>query len=141
MRWMVTQLYSDVASRPTRGRQEARLSVARRKSAGATVGWRGLGPRDQEKRTRRAPLGGYVRVDYSSSTAAGSHIVKYKIPRQVDSTALGTPLGRQTIGSQRGLGSLGPTRSVVHLMRLFAAPDHNSSWSRRLLESLHAQYI
>ena len=32
---MVTQLYSDVASRPTRGRQAARLSLARLQSDGA----------------------------------------------------------------------------------------------------------
>ena len=31
-----------------------------------TVGWRGFEPRYQEKRTRRAPLGGFV--DYSSSS-------------------------------------------------------------------------
>ena len=37
---------------------------------------------------------------------------------------------------------MGPTRSATHSARLFAAPDHNSSgWSRRWLESLHAQQI
>ena len=55
MIWIVTQLYSVVASRPTRGQPAARLSVARLQSArgpflpGQTaVGWRGFGPRDQE---------------------------------------------------------------------------------------------
>ena len=68
-------------------------------------------------------------------------MVKYKISRQVDSSALGTSRCRQTRGSLRGLGRLGPTRSAVHSARLFAAPDHNSSRSRRLFESLHAQQI
>ena len=46
---------------------------------------------------------------------------------------------RQTRGSQPWLRRLGPTRSAAHPTRLFAAPDHkNSSWSPRLLESLHA---
>ena len=35
MSWIVTQLYSDVASRPTRDRRAARVSVARLQSAGA----------------------------------------------------------------------------------------------------------
>ena len=35
MSWMVTQLYRDVASHPTRSRPAARLSVARPQSAGA----------------------------------------------------------------------------------------------------------
>ena len=38
MGWMVTQLYSVVALCPTRGRQEARLSVARLQLAGAGLG-------------------------------------------------------------------------------------------------------
>ena len=33
-----------------------------------TAGWRELGPRDQEKHTRRAPLRGYVLVDSSSKS-------------------------------------------------------------------------
>ena len=59
----MTERYSDVASCPTLGRWAARPSLAR-----TTVAWRGLGPRDQEKRTRHAPLGGYVRVlvDYTA---------------------------------------------------------------------------
>ena len=75
-------LPSVIASRPTRGQRGAHLSVA---TTTVTVGWRGFGY--QEKRTRRAPLGGYVLVDYSSSSsgtaatpaaaAAVSHIVKY----------------------------------------------------------------
>ena len=138
MSWMVTQLYSVVASRPTRGQRGAHLSVAT-----TTVGWRGFGY--QEKRTRRAPLGGYVLVDYSSSgtaatpaAAAVSHIVKYKIPRRVDSARLSA--ARPKKGSQSWLGRLGPTRSAAHPARLFAASDHdNSGWSRRLLESVRAQ--
>ena len=66
MSWMVIQLYSDVASHPSRGRRAARLSVARQQ----TVGYRGLRPRDQEKRTRRAPLRGCVLVDSSSSSGS-----------------------------------------------------------------------
>ena len=50
----MTQLYSDVASLP-----DARSAVP------LSVGWRGLGPRDQDKRTRREPLRGYVLVDYT----------------------------------------------------------------------------
>ena len=96
---------------------------------------------DQEKRTRRAPLGGYVIVDYSSGgtqAAAVSHIVKYKIPRQVDSARLFA--ARPKKGSQSWLGRLGPTRSAAHPARLFAAPDYNnSSWSRGLLASVRAQ--
>ena len=61
-----------------------------------TVGWRGSGPRDLEKRTRCAPLGGYILVDYNNSdtaaaAAADNHIVKYKIPRQVDSAVSPPP--------------------------------------------------
>ena len=36
------------------------------------VGWRGLGPRDQEERPRRAPLRGCVLVDNSSSSNSSS---------------------------------------------------------------------
>ena len=70
------------------------------------VGWRGFGY--EVKRTRRAPLRGYVLVDYSISgtaatplaaaavsniaatplAAAVSHVVKHKIPRRVDSARL-----------------------------------------------------
>ena len=32
-----------------------------------SVGWRGLGPRDQEKRTRQALFGGNVLADFSST--------------------------------------------------------------------------
>ena len=97
--------------------------------ATTTVGWRGFGY--QEKRTRRAPLGGYVLVDHSSSgtaatpvAAAVSHIVKYKAPRRVDSARLSA--ARPKKGSQSWLGRLGPTRSAAHPARLFAAPDHNN---------------
>ena len=95
---MVTQLYSVVASRPTRGQRAAHLSVAKLQP----VGWRGFGPRYQEKRARRAPLGGLV--DYSSSgtaataAAAASHIAKYKISTRVDSARLSA--ARPKKGSQ-----------------------------------------
>ena len=125
MSWMVTQLYSVVASRPTRGQRGAHLSVAT-----TTVGWRGFGY--QEKRTRRAPRGGYVLVDYSGSgTAATSaaavavrHIVKYKTPRRVDSARLSA--ARPNKGSQSWLGRLGLTPSAGHPARLFATPDHSN---------------
>ena len=83
-----------------------------------TVGTRGLRSRDQEKRTRRAPLGGYVLVDYSSSgtAAAVGHIVKYKVPRQVDSARLSA--ARPKKGSQSWLGRLGPTRSAARTKRV-----------------------
>ena len=112
-----------------------------------SIVWRGLGHRYQEKPTRSARLRGYVLVDYmqqlqsvSQRAGLGWFIVsKYEIPRQVDSSALGTSLRRQTRGSQREPVSLGPTPSAAHSARLFAAPDrNNSSRSRRLLESLDA---
>ena len=58
MSWMVAQLYSDVASRPTR---KSAVGGATPRGPTTTVGWRGFGPRDQEKRTRRAPLPAYIR--------------------------------------------------------------------------------
>ena len=88
----------------------ARRAVGGRSTGGASLrgqtaaGWRGLGPIDQEKRTRRAPLRGHVLVDsYSSSPSVTLGNTWYKIPRQVDSinSALGAPLHRQTKGSQR----------------------------------------
>ena len=122
----------------------ARRAVGASPRGQTMVGWRGLGLRDQEQRTWRAPLRGYVLLDYTGcctavAAAAVSHRVKHKIPRLVDSSALGTSLRRKTRGSQAWLGHLGPARSAAHPARLFVAPDHNNSWSRRLLESLHAQ--
>ena len=73
-------------------------------------------------------------------TAAGTASPKMEhiIQRQVGSGALATSLCRHTRGSQPWLAGLGPTRRTAHPARLFAAPTHNnSSWSRRLLESLH----
>ena len=132
---MVTQLYGDVASRPTRCRRTACLSVARLQSAGA----------GSSLDTKRSALGAHLSVDTwtraAAPAAAVSHIVKYKIPKQVDASALGASLLRQTEGGQRWLGRLGPTRSAAHPARPIAAPNHNISWSRRLLESLHAQEI
>ena len=122
MSWMVTQLYSDVASRPTCSRRTTPLSVARLQSAGAGSGLE----------TKRSALGADLSVDtYCSQTAAAvSHIVKrhtwYRIPRQVYSSELGTSLRRQTRSSPRGLGRLGPTRGAAHSARLFAAPGHNN---------------
>ena len=89
----------------------------------------------------RSALCDYLSVNTNSSTTAAtpaiSQTVKYKIPRQVDSSALGTSAHRQTKGSQRWLGPLSPPCSAAHPARLFAAPDHNNgSCSRRLLESL-----
>ena len=140
MSWMVTPLYSDVASRPPPGRPAARLSVARLQSAGADSGLEtkstALGARTSPWiRTRRLHC-----CTAAAAAAAVSHKMEHKIPRQVGSSALATSLCRQTRGSQPWLGRLGPTRSAAHPARLFAAPDHNnSSWSRRLLESVHAQ--
>ena len=74
MSWMGTQLYSGVASRPTRSRRVASLSVARLQSAGA----------GSDLETKRSALGAhpsvrtYVPVDYSTAAAATvSHIAKY----------------------------------------------------------------
>ena len=55
MSWMVTQLYSVVASRPTLGPRAAHLSVARpqQKSAGAGLGLE----------TKRSALGAHLSVD------------------------------------------------------------------------------
>ena len=106
MSWMVTQLYTSVvASRPTHGQRAARLSVAT-----TTVGWRGFGY--QEKRTRRASLGGYVLVDNSNSGKAAtvSYIVKYKILRRVDSARVSTATPKK--GSQSWIGRLGAARSA-----------------------------
>ena len=79
----------------------------------------------------------------NSSSCSQSHCVKKHIPRQLDSSAIGTSPRRQTRGSQSGLGRLGPTRNAAHSARLYAAQDHNNTAvrSRRLLESLHAQQM
>ena len=55
MSWMVTQLYSVVASRPTRGQRAAHLSVARlqQQSSGAGLGLE----------TKRSALGVHLSVD------------------------------------------------------------------------------
>ena len=45
----------------------ARRAVGASLRGQTTVGWRGLGPKDQEKRTWRAPLRGYVLVDYTAA--------------------------------------------------------------------------
>ena len=81
-----------------------------------------------------------------AATAAVSQSVTLSNTRYGDRLTLrgafGTSIRRQTRGSRRCLGRLGPTRSVVHSARLFAAPDHSGSrWSRRVLESVHAQYF
>ena len=68
MNWMVTQLYSDVASRHD---TQSTGGVSFRGQT-TVVDWRGLEPRDQEKRTRRAPLYCYVPV---YTAAAVSHVV------------------------------------------------------------------
>ena len=116
-----------------------------RRQTTTTAGWGGFGPRYQEKRTRRLPLGGYVLVDYSSSgkaatpaAAAVSNIVNYKTPRRVDSARLSA--ARRKKGSQKHFGRLCPTRNAAHPGRLFAASDHNNSnWSRRFVASVREQ--
>ena len=65
MSWIVAQLYSDVALRPTRGRRAARLCVARLQSVGPGSG---LG-------AKRSALGANLSVDtyshdYSSSNSS-----------------------------------------------------------------------
>ena len=115
MSWMVTKLDSDVASRPTRSRRAERLSVARpQQSVGAGSGL------DTNRSAHGAHLfPGYALVDHSScssnssSSSSQSHFSQYKIPRQVDPSALGTSLRRQTRGSQHGLGRLDTTRSAA----------------------------
>ena len=42
--------------------RDAQLAVDPSLRGQATVGWRGLGPRDREERTRRMPLREYVLV-------------------------------------------------------------------------------
>ena len=101
MSWMVTQRRCFAPdAQPTIG------GPLRRQT---TVGWRGLGPRDEGKRTRRAPL--RTRRFYSSSSSStqstlGCFVVsKYKIPRQVDSSALGaSPPDRRQPAWLRTLG-------------------------------------
>ena len=95
MCWMVTQLCSEFALRPTRSRRSARLSVARLQSAATDSGLRA-----HEMCTRQAPLRGYVLVDLqqqqqsvrqsvSQRAGLGCFIVsKCKIPTQVGSSAL-----------------------------------------------------
>ena len=53
MNWMVTQLYGDIAPRPTRSRQLTRLSVARLQSVGAGSGLE----------TKRSAPGAHLSVD------------------------------------------------------------------------------
>ena len=67
-----------------------------------------------------------------TAAAAVSHIVsQYKTLRQDDFTSA---FAAKTECSQRGLGRLDPTRSAARLRAsLFAAPDHNSSWSGRTI--------
>ena len=136
--WMGTQVYSNVAPRPTRSRQSARLSATRLQSAGA-----GSGLETREKRTRRAPLRGYV---LSSSQAVSQRaglrcfiVSKHKIPRHVDSSALGTSPRRQTRGCQGGLGRSGPSALGASLRG--ARPRQSTVGLRRPLESLYAQQI
>ena len=64
MSWMVTQLYSVIASCPTRGQRAAHLSVAKlQQSAGAGLGLE----------TKRSALGAHLSVDmYSQTTAAAT---------------------------------------------------------------------
>ena len=131
---MVTQLHSDVASRPTHNRRAARLSVARLQSAGAGSGLDIKG---------RTSLRGYVLVgccgsSSSSSSSSQSLVSQHRIPRQVESSALGTSLRRQTRGSKRGLGRLDPTRSAAP-QRVSTRHQTTTAVTRRLLESLHAQ--
>ena len=140
---MVTHLFSDVASCPTLGRRVARPSVGRLQSPG--VG--------SDLETKRSALllivGTHLSVgtyEYSRlhccTPVPVSHKMEHKKPRQVGSSALATSLRRQTRGSQPWLGRLDPTRRAAHPARLFAAPNHkNSSWFRRLLESLHTHTI
>ena len=134
MSWMVTQLYCDIACLVTRSRWATRLCA---------TGWGGLGPRDQEKHARRAPLRGYVLIDCNSSQ---SHCVNIQNTKtQLDSSSFGTSLSRQTRGGQRGFRRLGPVCNAEHSAWPFAAQDHNNnnsnnnSWSWRFLEPLHAQ--
>ena len=64
-----------------------------------TIGWRGHGPRDQEKRTRRAPLREYVLVDYSRSNRhSHCEIQTTTTDRLTLRSALGVSLHRQTKG-------------------------------------------
>ena len=44
-------------------------------------------------------------------------------------------LGRQSGGSQRGLGRSGPTRGAAHLARLFAAPVRINKYWQHLLSA------
>ena len=101
MSWMVTQLYSNAVSSPTRGRRSARLFVG---TLQPNSGDSGL-------ETKRSALGG-AHLSYSKvreAAAAVTHKVKHKIPRRVDASALFTPLCRQTTYREsalaRALGS------------------------------------
>ena len=143
MSWMVGERYSDVASRPTLGRRAVRPSVARLQSPGAGSGLE----------TKRSALGTHLSVDtYEHTrrlhccTAAVSQKkcskkwnTKYQ-DRFALAHLLVTSLCRQTRGSQPRLARLDLTRRAAHPTRLLAAPNQkNSSWSQRLLESLHTQ--
>ena len=81
-----------------------------------TVGWPRLKPRNQEKRVRGIPLRGYVFAYYIQQQPIGN-MQKCKTRERVGSSALDTPYGRQTGGSQGGLGRLGPTPSTAHSSR------------------------
>ena len=133
MAWMVSQwLYSDVSSCPRHGLRAARLSLVRPQSARARLGLD----------TKLNAHSEHFSADtYSWTTAAGSQIVKFEIPRQIYSPQrTRTCLHPLTRSSKCGFGLLGPTRSAAPLARLFVSPDHSKNrFSRCLLGSLHAQ--
>ena len=90
----------------------ARRAIGASLRGQTTVGWRGLAPRDQEQRTlaRTSPWIRTRRLHCctAAAVAAVSHVVTHKLPRHVDSSALGTSLRRQTRGKSalaRTLGS------------------------------------
>ena len=136
MSWMVTQRRCFV--------YDAQPAIGASLRRQTTVGWRGLGPRDEGKRTRRAPL--RTRRLYSSSSSSSStQSVNARMLRcvKIQNTKTG-PLERTRHVAARpeaasvALDAWVPTPSAA---RLFAAPDHNnSSWSRRLLKYLHVRF-
>ena len=124
MSWMVTHLYSDVASRPTSSRRSARLSVAK-----TTVHWRRLGPRGQEKRTRRAPLRGYVLVDHSSSQSVSQRagLGCFTVSNTIYNVRLTREPSARLFAARPEAVSVGPDAWVLHAGQRRVSSRHQTT--------------
>ena len=110
---------------------DAQSAVGASLRSHATLGRRGLGPRDQEKRPRRMPLRGYVLASWTVAAEQQSVSVlvseaQYSIKYKNRLGALDTSLRRHTEGSQRWHGRSGPTPCAARSALFFAAPNPSS---------------